>query len=282
MAMAFVCSPLLALHALAPLTAPKTTHAARVLRTRGARAPPTLASSSIGTPYDGAAPHHDPTLTSRRALLALLALAPSWPAAAARPSCKTSSNPSITVVTCNDFGVQPDGRLLGCDADEACIASGAVRNPSKFAPPWSPDELSPEAKDLKRAWRSLVDAVATESGMEVVTADEANLYLRASGAAKVPAEGTDDLEFLLISTNSGPTALFRSATRQRVFVYPLQQPIPNQDSHRDRLNAIRAKLGWRELGYAGELQPERSSVSQVENFFGLRLRGVSVPEDYDE
>ena len=73
---------------------------------------------------------------SRRAALALLTLLPPLPAFAARPGCKTSSNPSLTVVTCNDFGIQASGRLVGCDADEACVATGAVSNPSKFSPPW--------------------------------------------------------------------------------------------------------------------------------------------------
>ena len=99
----------------------------------------------------------------------------------------------------------------------------------------------------------------------------------------MPQEGTDDLEFLLTADKSGVTALYRSATRQRVFVYPLQQPLPNQDSHLARLRAVRSKLGWRELGYAGDGEMEKNmGAQQVQNFFGLRLRGVSVPEEYDD
>ena len=136
---------------------------------------------------------------------------------------------------------------------------------------------------MKRAWRSLVDAVQTESGLELQVVDDAKYYLRATGAAKVPPEGTDDLEFLLTSDSSGVTALYRSATRQRLFVYPLQQPVPNQDSHLARLRSVRKKLGWKERGYASDGEMEKNmGAQQVQNFFGLRLRGVSVPEEYDD
>lgn len=75
------------------------------------------------------------TTLGRRGALGLLGLLPPMAANAAR-ECRTTSNPSITVVTCVGVGIQGNGRLLGCDADEACVASGAISNPSKFSPPW--------------------------------------------------------------------------------------------------------------------------------------------------
>ena len=71
---------------------------------------------------------------------------------------------------------------------------------------------------MKRAWRSLVDAVQTESGLELQVVDDAKYYLRATGAAKVPPEGTDDLEFLLTSDSSGVTATSTTVQKKTVVI----------------------------------------------------------------
>lgn len=185
-----------------------------------------------------------PASTSRRAAaagLAALALPLSARAASITGTeaigrrCKTASSPSATTVTCLGFGLRPDGRLSGCAADEGCVSSAAVTNPSKFAPPWAPSDVSPEASDPQRAWRAVVSAVEDEPGLDIVERDDGARYLRAQGASAVPPEGTDDIEFLLRVEGRGATALFRSASRTNVFVYPLQQPVPNQDSHLKRL-----------------------------------------------
>lgn len=179
--------------------------------------------------------------------------------------------------------MQRDGRLAGCAADEACLSSSAVNNPSKFSPPWAPSSVSPEAADAARAWRSLVAAVQDQPGLEVVERDDTGRYLRATAPTVVSGlDAVDDIEFLL-RTDSGaaPRALFRSSTRQSVFVYPLQQPVPNQKSHFDRLEAIRLRLGWENQGLSGDsaLEAEMSGA-KVGNFFGF-LSGVKVPDDED-
>lgn len=195
--------------------------------------------------------------------------------------CKTVSTPAATITTCLGYGLQKDGRLNGCAADEACIATSAVRNPSKFAPPWTPNSVSPEASDINRAWRSLVGAVQDQSDLKIVERSDDSFYLRCTGTATVPADGVDDVEFRMLA-ETPPRALFRSATRQSVFVYPLQQPVPNQKSHAERLEQIRRRLGWETLGLAGDgaLEAEMGR-QQVQNFFGLQLRGVSIPKDYE-
>ena len=64
-------------------------------------------------------------------------------------------------------------------------------------------------------------------------------------------------------------------------MYPLQQPLPNQKSHTERLQRIRSRLGWEELGYAGDgVMEQDMGFQQAQNFFGLRLKGVEVPSDY--
>ena len=195
--------------------------------------------------------------------------------------CKTDSNPSSTVVTCFDFGLTKEGRLNGCAADAQCISSSAVQNPSKFSPPWSPSDVSPEAKDIPRAWRALVSAIEDQEGLQIVERRDEDKYLRATAVSEVPKEGVDDVEFRLLE-ETPPLALFRSATRQSLYVYPLQQPVPNQKSHADRLQQIRTRLGWEELGLAGDAALERDMAgAQVRNVFGLNFGGVKIPEEYE-
>ena len=101
---------------------------------------------------------------ARRAVLQLLAgglslgalpgARPGGPASAASVTgvggdarrCVTVSDPSKTIVTCRGFGLTRDSlksgaiesRVGGCAADEACVATSAVRNPTKYGPPWRP------------------------------------------------------------------------------------------------------------------------------------------------
>ena len=195
--------------------------------------------------------------------------------------CQTQSTPAATVVTCLGYGMEANGRLHGCGADEACIASSAVNNPSKYAPPWQPRNGQREAEDVPRAWHAIVAAVEDEPGLTIVERLDDKYYLRATGKSEVPSEGVDDIELKLLD-ETPPRALFRSATRQAIFVYPLQQPLPNQKSHAARLEAIRLRAGWEQVGLSGDAQLEKDmGVQQVQNFFGLRLQGVRVPDDED-
>lgn len=234
---------------------------------------------------------------SRRAALtlaaALVAQPPPHSATAAAGSvtgdtqrrCITTSDPSKTVVTCQGYGLT-DGRVNGCSADEGCVATSAVLNPTKYGPPWKPVSAQ-EVSDGARAWRSLVAAVDEEPGLTIVERDDKELYLRATGTSAVPPDGTDDIEFLL-RDGQDVRLLYRSATRQAVFLYPLQQPVANQESHIKRLASIRSRLGWAEAGLptdgkglATEMMA-RYSVPTATRWFGLELGGMKVPEEYDD
>lgn len=56
--------------------------------------------------------------------------------------------------------------------------------------------------------------------------------------------GVDDVEFRLIKNDALVT--YRSASREAIFVYPLQTPI-NTNKNRNRLLDIRRALGWEEF-----------------------------------
>lgn len=67
-------------------------------------------------------------------------------------------------------------------------------------------------------------------------------YLRAEFPSAF--RGTDDVEFRLIKDEALVT--YRSASREAIFVYPLQTPI-NTNKNRNRLVDIRRALGWEEF-----------------------------------
>lgn len=173
---------------------------------------------------------------------------PPPPPGIAPPGCKVVSNPSTTTVRCNRTGRRRDGRLLVCRADENCVSCSSVKSPSKFGAPWS---YTPETFSETRAWKSLKDTLLSVQGVELVeenlTAEDGTFYLHATAPALIPPGSVDDLEFVLNPKDK--LVFYRSATRDTVFVYPLQQPVGDKGNNRARLESVRTALGWELLSY---------------------------------
>ena len=181
---------------------------------------------------------------------------------AGRRGCSTRTDPSKTIVTCLGELLPEDGtRLSSIAATENGISTSAVKNPSRYSPPWS---YLTETSDSQKAWKSLVTAVEsldqvhmvkkTDTYLHAVLPTEkppglfnpASLLDEAGPGTILTSPGLDDLEFILRPEDN--LVLYRSASRTAVFVYPLTQPVSDSNSNLQRLEKIRKQLGWSLLG----------------------------------
>jgi uncharacterized protein (DUF1499 family) len=173
---------------------------------------------------------------------------------AGRKGCTTNTDPSRTIVTCRDelLTSNSDGRLSSIAATANGVSTSAIRNPSRYSPPWS---YLTETEDATVAWKSLIRAVQSVPNVNIVTMmdTDSHYYLHAVAPTVCPPgipntddAALDDLEFVLRPDDK--VVLYRSASRTSVFLYPLTQPISDRNSNLKRLEQIRETLGWIELG----------------------------------
>ncbi|GAX15992.1 hypothetical protein FisN_22Hu151 [Fistulifera solaris] len=174
-----------------------------------------------------------------------------FPTSAGRKGCKTVSDPSRTAVTCTGdvlLAIPNNTRLSGISATENGVSTSAVKNPSRFAAPWN---YSTETDQASKAFSSLQAALLkVEPTVEIDTVDtnfRSSGYYYLHATLSSPATGTDDIEFIIRPEDR--LALFRSASRTSVFVYPLTQPVTDGLRNRKRMEKIRDELGWQDLSY---------------------------------
>lgn len=187
---------------------------------------------------------------------ALPATAAEYATSAGRKGCTTDSDPSRTIVTCRgeiladptSAASSSSARLAGIAATENGVSTSAIKNPSRYSPPWS---YLTETSNPTVAWKSLQQAVAAIDNVQVVTVTDS--YLHAAVPTQQPplagldaSAALDDLEFLLRPDDQ--LVLYRSASRTAVFVYPLTQPVSDGNTNLKRLERIRNTLGWSLLG----------------------------------
>jgi len=125
-----------------------------------------------------------------------------------------------------------------------------VRNPSKFAPPWT---WASATGDEAAAWASLKAQLAKleEAGgapaVRVIAIDDEKRYIRSEWAG-FPKGVTDVVEFKFVQGDNIVT--FRSCSSETRYIYPFQQPLGDLGANLDHLTRVRSALDWTELsGY---------------------------------
>lgn len=118
--------------------------------------------------------------------------------------------------------------------------SFCIRESATGSPHQQTNKTNTHPTSINEAFLQLVKAVESEGSLKIVEIDNEQHYLRAEAPSKVGS--CDDLEIILAPEDS--LAFFRTASRQSVFVYPVQQPLPDGGTLKKRLDSIQKALKW--------------------------------------
>lgn len=182
-------------------------------------------------------------------------------AAAAAPSATTDAPAAATAPAAGrpvwappadgggSYGLRK-GSLQQCVGDASCLSSTSVRNPSKFAPPWTWQSAT---GDEAVAWASLkallarLEEAGGQGAPRVVAVDDAKRYVRSEWPG-FPKGVVDVVEFLFVPGDGIVT--FRSCSQEVRYIYPFQAPLGDLGANLDHLTRVRTALDWTELsGY---------------------------------
>eukprot|EP01041_Mallomonas_annulata_P014303 gene14303-30435_t len=149
--------------------------------------------------------------------------------------CITDANPQTTTVICRKLGLV-NGRLRGCDANENCFSTSAT-SATKRSSPWSYSQSTDDAFLVLRA------SVESQD-LRILKSDPKSYYILAGqkNVPKLPSGSSIFYEFLLRPEDK--VVLFRGVVDKTVFVYPLQQPVPDFGAINSKLDAIFSKTSF--------------------------------------
>lgn len=154
--------------------------------------------------------------------------------------CITDVNPQATVISCRILGLDKDGRLQGCRANENCVSTSA-KAARKYSSPWRFSVNS--GISVESAWERLTDAVASE-GLRTLRKDPSAHYLLAAekDVPKQPSGASLFYEFLLKEEDE--LVLYRGFVDKTVFLYPLQQPVTDFGAVENKLEKVKQRAGF--------------------------------------
>ncbi|CAM9436927.1 unnamed protein product [Ectocarpus sp. 4 AP-2014] len=133
--------------------------------------------------------------------------------------------------------------LPACPTEGNCVSSTSFKlvMQGRYMAPWS---YTGDSKDASAAFAKLLKAVENDPQLKLVDQDADALYISAMAKSAVPPDGFDKVEFLFKPSDG--LVSFRSKSLKDVYAGPVI--VGDGNSNRNRLEALRKKLGWPEEG----------------------------------
>mmetsp|Transcript_24502 Transcript_24502/g.24743 ORF Transcript_24502/g.24743 Transcript_24502/m.24743 type:complete len:244 (-) Transcript_24502:49-780(-) len=160
------------------------------------------------------------------------------------------------------------GSLLTCKTQSNCVSTSSVKSVDKYSRPWTTG-----SDDYEKSWKDLKAAVSASKDLKIAVIDEDNHYIRAEAKSALPPLGIDDVEFLLNTRDNIVT--YRSNSRD--LVYAGTQLIGDGGANKNRLETVRRRLGWTEMGVEKEMTDYIKMMDKTS--FIKRIQMASEPSD---